>query len=182
VLVAAVAAVVLSGCSEKQEASDTLPTAAAETTESLPPLGPEDFPVPDEARTKDAAGAEAFVRYYMDLINRTSRTLDAIPLRELSDGCDDCDRIAANAESSARARYTYNGGVLSITETAQPLVTPETAEMAIRIDQTALAVLDESGKRVEEGSSDAFVGIPVNVALAWDSDLESWLMTYLSFG
>ena len=52
-----VAAALLSGCSEKVEANDTLPpTSAAETTESLPPVGPADFPVPDEARTKDAAG------------------------------------------------------------------------------------------------------------------------------
>ena len=49
----------LGGCSEKQEANDTLPSAsAAETTEALPEVGPADFPVPDEARTKDAAGAE----------------------------------------------------------------------------------------------------------------------------
>ena len=61
----------LGGCSEKQEANDTLPSAsAAETTEALPEVGPADFPVPDEARTKDAAGAEAFLRYYIDLLNR----------------------------------------------------------------------------------------------------------------
>ncbi|MCW2700485.1 MAG: hypothetical protein JWQ45_2020, partial [Blastococcus sp.] len=63
-----VAAVALSGCSEKQEAGNTLPLASssapAETTTELPPLGPEDMPMPAEARTQDAAGAEAFVRYY----------------------------------------------------------------------------------------------------------------------
>ena len=50
--------------------------------------------MPDEARTQDAAGAEAFVRYYIELINRTSTVMDAEPLREFSDGCRDCDRIA----------------------------------------------------------------------------------------
>src|SRR5215204_764359 len=59
------------GCSEKQEANATLPsTSAAETTEALPEVGPADFPVPDEARTKDATGADAFARYYIELINR----------------------------------------------------------------------------------------------------------------
>src|SRR4051794_7705910 len=48
----------LTGCSEKVEANDTLPSkSAAEATEALPEVGPADFPVPDEARTKDAAGA-----------------------------------------------------------------------------------------------------------------------------
>src|SRR6478672_11706511 len=47
----------LSGCSEKVEASDTLPSSsAAKTTDALAPMGPADFPVPAEARTKDAAG------------------------------------------------------------------------------------------------------------------------------
>jgi len=68
----------LGGCSEKHEANDTLPSpSAAETTEALPALGPADFPVPDEARTKDAAGAEAFLRYFVDLINRQQVSLCA---------------------------------------------------------------------------------------------------------
>ena len=84
--------VVLVGCSEKQQASESLPTSTASPTEDeLPPLGPEDLPMPDEARTQDAAGAEAFVRYYIALINRTSDVMDAEPLREFSDGCADCD-------------------------------------------------------------------------------------------
>src|SRR4051812_43907045 len=42
----------LSGCSEKVEANDPLPSpSAAETTKAPPPVGPADFPVPDEART-----------------------------------------------------------------------------------------------------------------------------------
>jgi hypothetical protein len=94
----AAGAVVLSGCSERQEAADTLPEADATPSASepeLPPLGPPDLPMPAEARTQDAAGAEAFVRYYIDLINRTSTVMDAAPLREFSDGCEDCERIAS---------------------------------------------------------------------------------------
>ena len=61
--------------------------------------------MPDEARTQDAAGAEAFVRYYIELINRTSDVMDAEPLREFSDGCEDCDRIA-----DATSKRTRNAG------------------------------------------------------------------------
>ena len=53
-------------------------------------LGPADFPVPDEARTKDAAGAEAFLRYYIDLLNRQRPLLDGQPLRDLGPECHEC--------------------------------------------------------------------------------------------
>jgi hypothetical protein len=179
-----VAAVVLSGCSEKQAASSTLPasSAPAETTSELPPLGPEDMPMPDEARTQDAAGAEAFVRYYIELINRTSKTLDTAPLREFSAGCDDCDRIAANADQSARAGYRYDGGEIRVTEVAPPLVKGGTGDMAIRVDQSTLVVRDPSGNRVDEASSDAFIGVPASTAMSWDPARECWVMTYMAFG
>ena len=104
----AAGAVVLSGCSERQEAADTLPEADATPSASepeLPPLGPPDLPMPAEARHQDAAGAEAFVRYYIDLINRTSMVMDAAPLRELSNGCADCHCIATATDSGFQAAW-----------------------------------------------------------------------------
>ncbi len=63
-----VGAALLSGCSEKQEANDTLPTpSAAETTEALPELGPPDLPMPAEAREQTVEGADAFTRYYVEI-------------------------------------------------------------------------------------------------------------------
>jgi hypothetical protein len=179
----AVVAALLSGCSEKQPANETLPSASpAETTPELPPLGPEDMPMPDEARTQDAAGAEAFVRYYIELINRTGTTLDAAPLRNFSDGCDDCDRIASNAEANAEAGNRYEGGHITIVEVAPALVEGTSGDMAIRIDQSALVIVDPSGVPVHEGGSEAYTGLPGSVAVEWDSDRESWLMTYMAFG
>jgi hypothetical protein len=183
VVSAVIGTVLLAGCSEKQEANDTLPSpSAAETTEELPEVGPADFPVPDEARTKDAAGAEAFVRYYFELINYTSSTLDAEPLRQLSDGCDDCDRIATNAEENAKAGNRYEGGHITVTEMAPPLVENDTADMAIRIDQTTLVIRDAAGSQVEEGSSEPLTGVSGSVALTWKSAVKSWVMTYMAFG
>ena len=179
----AAATAVLTGCSEKQPANETLPTqTAAETTPELPPLGPDDMPMPDEARTQDAAGVEAFVRYYIELINRASTTLDSEPLRTLSDGCDGCDRIATNYETNAQAGNRYDGGEVTITEVAPPLVEEESAQMIIRIDQAPLTIRDASGNRVEEGSSDAFVGVPTSTGTSWDPALDSWVMTNLAFG
>jgi hypothetical protein len=177
------AAAALSGCAHNQAASESLPsTSASASTPALPPLGPKDLPMPAEARTKDAAGAEAFVRYYIALINRTSKVMDAKPLRDFSQNCRDCNRIAANADKSARSGYRYEGGEITVAEVAPPLVKDATSEMAIRVDQAKLTVLDGSGNQVPEGNSDAFQGLTGSAALSWDPTMRSWLMTYMAFG
>src|SRR4051794_29387616 len=140
------------------------------------------MPMPAEARTQDAAGAEAFVRYYIALINRTSAVMDAAPLRDLSRGCEDCDRIAANTEQAALAGEDYEGGTISVTELTPPLVTDARAEMAIRIDQAALTILDASGAPITDRGSPAYPGIPGSAAAEWDGERKSWLMSSLSFG
>ena len=173
--------VVLTGCSQKQEANDSLPTASASPTEEeLPPLGPEDLPMPDEARTQDAAGAEAFVRYYIELINRTSDVMDAEPLRVFSDGCDDCERIADNVDEDAAAGYSYSGGAITLTAVGEPLLQGDTAELALGADIAALAVVDDSGAPVPDEESDAFSGMTGGAAARWDANQQTWVMTGLT--
>jgi hypothetical protein len=178
----AVGGVVLTGCSQKQEASHTLPTtSAAETTAALPPLGPKDMPMPAEARTQDAAGAQAFIRYYVSLINRTSTVMDAKPLRDFSDGCRDCQRIATSTEKAASAGSDYDGGEMTITHMGQPVMTGNAASVPIVVDQAKFIVLDSSGAPTE-GGSDAFRNVTGGVGLAWDASRNTWLMTDLTFG
>jgi hypothetical protein len=179
----AVVAALLSGCSEKQPANETLPSASpAETTPELPPLGPEDMPMPDEARTQDAAGAEAFVRYYIGLINRTSDVMDAESLRALSDGCRQCDRIADGTEQDASLGYRYEGGQLTVIAFGEPSVSDSTSEMVIRVDQAPLTVVDASGAPVPNRGSGAFAGLSGGAALRWDAGRQTWLVTNLTFG
>ncbi|MGZ4641140.1 MAG: DUF6318 family protein [Blastococcus sp.] len=180
-LLAAVA--VLGGCASKQEASQSLPsTSAAPSTKALPPLGPTDLPMPAAARTQDAAGAEAFVRYYIALINRTSTVMDAKPLRDFSQNCRDCNRIAANTEKDAQAGYHYKGGELTLTEIAPPLLKSNTAEMALGGRQAALAVVDASGHHVTGRGSAEYAGLSGGAALAWDPQRVSWAVTDLTIG
>ncbi|WP_142024713.1 hypothetical protein [Blastococcus colisei] len=177
-----VATALLTGCSEKQGANDTLPSpSAAETSEALPEIGPADFPVPDEARTKDAAGAEAFVRYYIELINRTSEIPDADPLRQFSAGCEDCDRIASFTEEAATLGNDPEGGQITIVEVGRPLMGADTAELPIRIDQAEFVVLNSAGSPTD-GGSPAFSNVLGGVALEWDGNRHSWLVTDLTFG
>ena len=180
----AAGAVLLSGCSGQQEANDTLPGADATPSASeaeLPPLGPLDLPMPAEARTQDAAGAEAFVRYYIDLINRTSTVMDAAPLREFSSNCEECSRIATDAENDAAAGYRYDGGKLTITwiEAFRP---GETIEFGLVIDQAALGVTDQDGNPVPSLTFPALNGLQSGAIVTWDRDRQSWLIRGLTLG
>src|SRR4051794_18248120 len=113
----------LAGCSGKQQANDSLPTTkTAPATKTLAQLGPADFPVPAEARNKDAAGAEAFMRYYLELYNHTKNSLDPSPLRSLSISCQACEQLAQQIESVASHSQRYSGGQVVIDSLSPPLV------------------------------------------------------------
>jgi hypothetical protein len=139
------------------------------------------MPMPDEARTQDAAGAEAFVRYYIELINRASKVMDASSLRDLSSGeCRECLRIAANIDEDAQLGHRFQGGELAINELTPPLVKESMAEMAITVDQAALTVFDPTGNPLPDLSSAAYPGLSGGAALEWQPTSQSWLMTALT--
>lgn len=177
--------VLLTGCAEKQEASTSLPTAEpAPTTESLPPLGPADMPMPAEARTQDAAGAEAFVRYYFDLLNQSLETMDPQHLRSLADdGCDVCERIAKETESDAAQGYSYAGGELAIaSDISVVVIAPDEAQSAFIADQAPMTVLDGSGVPVPDLTFDGERGLSSGAIAVWDSFKRTWLLSELTLG
>jgi hypothetical protein len=177
-----VGAALLTGCSEKQQASETLPSSsAAETSEALPKIGPADFPVPDEARTRDAAGAEAFLRYYIDLSNRQQVLLDGEPIRQLGPECRECLRIAKNFDDVAAAGQRYEGGKLSLNDVTEPQLTEDEASINFGIRQEAVDVVDAAGNPVVEG-------LPIQpnlgsgITLVWSSQHQSWLVKSITLG
>jgi hypothetical protein len=178
-----VGTVLLGGCSAKQEANDTLPsTSAAETTEALPDVGPADFPVPDEARTKDAAGAEAFVRYYIELLNRQQAIPGGEPLRALSPDCETCLRIASAFDDAAVAGHTYNGGDLSLNDVLEPQLNGDTASVIFWTRVEALSIRDSAGGLVPDGQHDLVANAGSGMTLAWSEKDQSWLAAGLTIG
>ena len=124
------ATALLSGCAEKQEARDTLPTpSAAPTTEQLTELGPPNMPMPEEARKQTAAGAEAFTRYYVEIYNHAMRTLDTTYMRELSQACDTCDQLADQVDGVAAAGQKYEGGHARVVASTPPYLTGDEAQL-----------------------------------------------------
>ncbi|NEK87951.1 hypothetical protein GCU60_19615 [Blastococcus saxobsidens] len=173
---------VLSGCSEKQEANESLPTSAAPTTEALPQIGPADFPVPDEARTKDAGGAEAFARYYIELLQRQQDVPAGEPLRDLGPDCQECLRIALDFDEAAAANRRFEGGELSITGAFGTAVSEDRANLSFLARVEAGAVLEASGEAVQGTQSAAIERLPSAIALDWSPDDHCWRVSGLSFG
>jgi hypothetical protein len=172
----------VAGCSEKQEANDTLPSAsAADTTEALPEVGPADFPVPDEARTKDAAGAEAFLRYYIELSNRQQELLDGQPLRDLGPECQECLRIAQNFDEVAAAGHRYDGGEITLNGLATPLLENDKAIISFGARQEAVRLVDGAGNVVDPG-----LGLLPNqgsgITLIWSDKDQTWIVESLNIG
>jgi hypothetical protein len=183
----ALGAVLLSGCSEKQEANDTLPTpssSAAETTPELPPLGPEDFPVPVEAREKTPEGALAFAKYYMSLGMKIGQ--GDIPSKALLDlstpECRLCGRVAASFAEDQAAGYTRRGSSSTFEEYGLPLLTEDTADVGFVFTQSADQVIDREGKEVPSRAGKASGDLQSGMQLTWRDDLECWLVNSLTVG
>ncbi|MCZ2817388.1 DUF6318 family protein [Modestobacter sp. VKM Ac-2984] len=174
---------VLGGCSRGETANETLPEAApssSETSEALPPLGPPDLPMPEEAREQTPRGVEEFAAYYISLINHLGNDLDAAHLRELSRNCGTCDRIAADADKDRAAGRAYRGGALSITSIGPAVLTPEGGEVAFVVDQAPLSVLDSDGRPIEDLESPQLSSLPAGLSTVWDAD--HWVVSSISFG
>lgn len=174
---------VLAGCSDGEKANETLPSTsstAAETTDSLPPLGPPDLPMPAQAREQTPAGVAAFTDYYVALINRLQRDLDSTYLRLLSSSCAGCDRIATDADNDKAAGYSYRGGELVLTSKGAAVVDDEGGEIAFIVDQAPMEVVDSSGSPIPDLTFAQKNDLPGGLSTLWQKD--HWVVSVLSFG
>jgi hypothetical protein len=105
--------------------------------------------------------------------------MDAAPLREFSDGCTECNRIASNTEVAAANGQVFRDGEISIIQMGKPLIADGTAQLALRVDQARFVVVDASGTSVD-GGSEAYTNISGGVALEWNSSDMTWSMTQLT--
>ena len=179
---AAVGIAVLAGCSDSGTANETLPpttSSAAPTSETLQPLGPPDFRVPDEARQKTPEGVLAFTKYYIDLTEHQLPSLDAQPIRDLSRSCEVCDQLADGYDADRAAGYRYEGERLSIVSTGTAVVDGSRGEVSFLLNQPPVAVYDSMGALVPDRQSDAYQ-LTGGLTLEWDEALSSWLVTQLT--
>jgi hypothetical protein len=170
---------VLTGCSDGATANETLPpisSSPAETTESLPPLGPPDLPMPAEAREQTPAGAEAFIRYYMDVYNWAQAHMNVTYMRQLSRDCDTCARIMGEIENDAATGYSYRGGQVTVDYVDATDHQTAAVEAVFSISQAQLAVLDNTGQPLPGLSFDAHKSPGCGAVLAWDGRAHTWIL------
>ncbi|WP_138734434.1 DUF6318 family protein [Modestobacter excelsi] len=174
---AAVGIAVLAGCSGGETANETLPStssSAAGTAASLPPLGPPDLPMPDEAREQTPAGAEAFLRYYMAVYTKAQVEMDSTYLRQFSQECSFCDALIQRLDENAASRHTYDGGAVTLRATSLTPDADGAIEGAFTIDQAALTIHDEAGATVSEDPQATY---SCGAVLTWRPTEAAWAMT-----
>ncbi len=184
-------ALVLVGCTDDRvRPSDTLPplpsstATTAETTEDLP--GPPGYPFPPEALEYTEAGALAFFNYYIDLLNKTTETLDSEPIRLLAGpDCFGCERLVTLYNEERAAGRQYEGGITTIAQ--------DTTSVQLRQDVqgglgalintggtgSPLTVLDAFGVPVEGGVYPGY-DLSISVEIAWFPGQLTWQVASLS--
>lgn len=115
-------AAIASGCagssprhaSSSASASLTVSASPSPTRSASPSASPS-YSVPPAARAKTVDGAVAFVRFYIDQVNKAWTTPDATLLPPLSEeGCKSCAGIQQTAASFARKGFHYDTQPLTI--------------------------------------------------------------------
>ncbi|WP_299037008.1 DUF6318 family protein [uncultured Pseudokineococcus sp.] len=129
-------------------ASPTEPAATSEATETSAPAPT----LPPEATTNDAAGAEAFVRYWYQTLNdayRTGRTesLSAASAEE----CEACRGLADYVKSTYASGGHIEGGEVRLQEVVSPAPDNTGAVLlSVVFDQSRLQRLNAGGEVVDE--------------------------------
>ncbi|OMQ16095.1 hypothetical protein A7K94_0204890 [Modestobacter sp. VKM Ac-2676] len=177
-----IGAAVLTGCSSEQQANQTLPSMSSATAsaDALPPLGPPDFPMPDEAREMTPEGAEALVRYYVELMDRAQLDSTSVYVRELSTDCDTCIAFAEGVDYYAERSYQFVGGAIRLDAITAAGFSTSKADFAISLHQEALDVLGPDGSPLPNERADAADYPGSGITTVWDRKRSSWLVRELT--
>lgn len=181
--VALAAALVLAGCSDGADADADgggTPTSPAATEPSGDPSGTPVVQAPSlpvEAREQTEAGAEAFVRYYVELMNYGQASGDASPLEAVSaQECGACSGFISTVDDVYVDGGAVEGGEFVIRELS-PLPLDYGADYATYavIDVAPQTILDAGGQATASDAYEYRIGLyPSWVDDAWEM---TWIVT-----
>ncbi len=134
-------AVVLSGCTSKDEKPTVLPPAPSTSPTAEAPL-----PLPTQADAATPEAANAFAGYYLDVIGRAFQTADATQLESLSDaGCSGCRDFIGAVKGSNEAGEVTCGGDITVLDAVSPSLVDGGVVVNIRYERAAATLVNESG-------------------------------------
>lgn len=160
-VIALAAALALGGCSSRPEPAEPAPTTTssagpAETSASTTPTStPQPTPakpvLPEAAKSSDAAGQEAFVRYWFTTFDYAIATGDTEPMMAIADqDCLDCEAMVSDIEGVYKNNGHVEGGLHRVESIERaPLSELGIATPRVHYTQGAQVAIDGTGKRVE---------------------------------
>jgi hypothetical protein len=167
---AGVSVVLAAGCTGGSGAAPSASTSASASVSTLP--SPSVTPsatasVPAAARAHTKAGAEAFVRFYMDQVNLAWTTPDDTLLAGLYDpGCKSCSGLDEVAHDLAAKGRHYASRPVALQRADGYAGAPAGQQLVhVQVVQNAVDILDSSGSKV---SSDQRKDLTWDALLSWE--------------
>ena len=161
---ASVALATLGACtgSDPGPAVTTPPSTSAVTSSATPTTTTSTSPnptasvdpviakIPAAARHETEAGAVAFARYFFDSLNRAATAANPAMLDGLFEsGCATCVAMSDSVSDLQRAGQHHSGPTIRILRVSTESFVPEKRVVVIDVDQAAVDVLNNTGKRVD---------------------------------
>lgn len=154
------ATLALTGCAVGTDSAPTetpTSTGPSSTTASPPPLAsattgtlPTDPGIPPAARAHTIAGAEAFIRYYIQRINDASRMSDPTLLDPLTGpDCPGCRPLTDFISANASAGTHVDGDMWEVQRTITQTFDATSAGVIVTISQRPARIVDRDGRSVD---------------------------------
>lgn len=164
----AVGALLTAGCATEAPLASPSPSVTATSPSPTPtPSSSLSRPVVPEAATANTpAGAEAFIRYYFEVLNKAFMTPKSGLLPPLSDpGCQFCAATEKDVTELASLGQRYATAPLTIGKLEREEA-PEGQEIFItQMMQSAATLVDSRGETVRTESAQK---LPVRAAVSWN--------------
>jgi len=146
----------LAGCTGDDASADPSPdetSSSSEPTEETTEPDLEAPELPEAATEQSEAGAEAFVRYFVDVINHAQATGDAEAIAQVSEpDCGACTGFIDATNSAYESGGRIEGGTFTLTDVA-PLPVDYGADagfyLTIQIDEQTIFGADGPVQRAE---------------------------------
>ena len=140
-----------SSTSTSTSAATTSTTPAPSPTTSVDPAIAK---IPAAARAETIEGASAYAQFYFAQLNNAFKKGDPSGLIGLSSsGCKTCEALRNGVTDVAKAGHHYGDDLTKVNYASATEFSPTARRVLVDLNQRAVPVLDESGRKVDETRS-----------------------------